>query len=181
MKTAAFSDKASIVNQRGHLSDPPLLVNVDLSSWELTHIFQLSEQCGKKEIWTDFYRFPQDIRKGKGQQRAMLWSTEVAEPHSGFETTHIWGGCCHWHGRCNPKSCTWKTVLCRRRRGTCSTPSVHSGLPSRALGEKPGLLAGRWAAGKLIWASCPQGIRKTQEARPAEKPLALVGGVQVME
>lgn len=82
LKTAAFSDKESIVNQRGHLSDPPLLVNVDLSSWELTHIFQLSEQCGKKEIWTDFYRFPQDFRKGKGQQRAVLWSTEVAEPHT---------------------------------------------------------------------------------------------------
>lgn len=70
LKTAAFSDKESIVKQLDRLSpDPPPLVNVNLSSWELTHVFQLSEQCGKKEIWTDSYKFPQDFRKGKGQQR----------------------------------------------------------------------------------------------------------------
>lgn len=40
-------------------------------------------------------------------------------------------------------------------------------------------VGGSWAAGRLTWASCPQGVRKAQEARPAEKPLALVGGVQV--
>lgn len=59
LKTAAFSDKESIVNLSDHLSpNPPPLVNVDLSFWELKHIFQLSEQCGKKEILTDFYKFP---------------------------------------------------------------------------------------------------------------------------
>nr|KAF6382598.1 hypothetical protein mPipKuh1_008954 [Pipistrellus kuhlii] len=60
----------------------PPLVNVDLSSWELTHIFQLSDQCGKKEIWTDFYKFPPDFRKGRDSRGATLWSTAVAEPHT---------------------------------------------------------------------------------------------------
>lgn len=149
---------------------PPLVI-VDLSSWKLTHIFQLSDQCGKKGIWTDFCKFPPDFRKGKGQ----LWSMEVAEPHTvGLKLpTSGWVFSLAW--QVQPEVLQVENGALQEAKGNVSDSCCAQWTAQEST------VGSRWAAGKLTWASCPQGIRKAQEARPAEKPLALVGGVQVKE